>query len=223
MSSTPDQDPSEVLTEIMATRRSVRSFSEAMPARRDVERIIAAGLAAPYAAAMSAGGALDRRFFVLSSAGAALGAAARAIQAHAQQALAVPATPAPLRARLEPVAEGRITGRRDDVLQRVHRFEHRAQLCSLSRIETGIMLVPAVHAARLQMILIQNFELVVEAVQVRLVFRNLPPDCCGLQALRVVHAVGLERAFFASNFALIERQERHHGFVVGKSNHHDGR
>ena len=110
MSSTPDQDPSEVLTEIMATRRSVRSFSEAMPARRDVERIIAAGLAAPYAAAMSAGGALDRRFFVLPSAGAALGAAARAIQTHAQQALAAPATPTPLRARLEPVAEGRILG-----------------------------------------------------------------------------------------------------------------
>ena len=110
MSSPPQQDPSEVLAAIMAARRSVRSFSEAMPARRDVERIIAAGLTAPYAAAMSAGGALDRRFFVLSSAGAALGAAAWAIQTHAQQALAAPATPAPLRARLGPVAEGRILG-----------------------------------------------------------------------------------------------------------------
>jgi nitroreductase len=110
MSLPPDQEPSEVLAGIMAARRSVRSFSEAVPARRDVERIIAAGLAAPYAAAMSAGGALDRRLFVLSSASAALGAAARAIQAHAQQALAAPQTPAPLRARLEPVAEGRILG-----------------------------------------------------------------------------------------------------------------
>jgi nitroreductase len=110
MSLLPEQDPFEVLARIMAARRSVRSFSEAVPARRDVERIIAAGLAAPYAAAMSVGGALDRRFFVLSSAGAALGAAARAIQAHAQQALAAPATPAPLRARLGPVAEGRILG-----------------------------------------------------------------------------------------------------------------
>jgi hypothetical protein len=110
MSSPRQQDPSEVLAGIMAARRSVRSFSEAVPARQDVERIIAAGLAAPYAAAMSAGGALDRRFFVLSSAGAALGAAARAIQTHAQQALAAPATPAPLRARLGPVAEGRILG-----------------------------------------------------------------------------------------------------------------
>ena len=110
MSLPPDQDPSGVLARIMAARRSVRSFSEAIPVRRDVERITAAGLAAPYAAAMSAGGALDRRFFVLPSAGAALGAAARAIQTHAQQALAAPATPTPLRARLEPVAEGRILG-----------------------------------------------------------------------------------------------------------------
>ena len=110
MSSPPNQDPSEVLANVMAARRSVRSFSAATPARRDVERIVAAGLAAPYAAAMSAAGALDRRFFVLSSASAAIGAAGRAIQAHAQEALAASRTPAPLRARLGPVAEGRILG-----------------------------------------------------------------------------------------------------------------
>jgi nitroreductase len=110
MSPSPDAEAARVLTKVIAERRSVRSFSEAMLARKDLERIIAAGLAAPYAAAMSLGGALDRRFFVLSPASAALGAAARAIQTHAQQALAAPETPAPLRARLGPVAEGRILG-----------------------------------------------------------------------------------------------------------------
>ena len=110
MSSSPTQDSAEAVAKVMAARRSVRSFSAATPARGDVERIIAAGLAAPYAAAMSAGNALDRRFFVLTSGSAALGAAARAIQSHAQKALVAPGTPAPLRARLEPVAEGRILG-----------------------------------------------------------------------------------------------------------------
>jgi nitroreductase len=105
-----EEDTVKILSEVIAQRRSVRSFSEAMPPRKDLERIIAAGLAAPYAAAMSPGGALDRRFFVLSAASGALSAASRAIQAHVQQALAAPETPATLRARLELVAEGRILG-----------------------------------------------------------------------------------------------------------------
>ena len=110
MSSSPTQDSAEAVARVVAARRSVRSFSAATPARADVERIIAAGLAAPHAAVMSSGGALDRRFFVLPSTSAALGAVARAIQTHAQKALAAPDTPPPLRARLEPVAEGRILG-----------------------------------------------------------------------------------------------------------------
>lgn len=110
MSPSTDEEAARVLTEVIAARRSVRGFSEAMPARKDVERIVAAGLAAPYAAAMSAGGVLDRRFFVLSPASAALSAAAGAIQSHAQRALDSPETPAPLRARLQPVSEGRILG-----------------------------------------------------------------------------------------------------------------
>ncbi len=110
MSRSLQEEAARVLTKVMAERRSVRSFSEATPARKDLERIIAAGLAAPHAAAMSAGGGLDRRFFVLSAASAALSAAARAIQSRARQALAAPETPAALRARLESVAEGRISG-----------------------------------------------------------------------------------------------------------------
>ena len=110
MSPSAQEERIRVLAEVVAARRSVRVFSEAMPARRDLERIIAAGLAAPYAAAMSPDGRLDRRFFVMSPSSSALGAAAKAMQTRAQQALAAPETPAPLRARLQPVAEGRIPG-----------------------------------------------------------------------------------------------------------------
>ena len=110
MSRSAQEEAARVLTRVVAERRSVRSFSEATPARKDLERIIAAGLAAPHAAAMSAAGALDRRFFVLPADSAALSAAARAIQSRARQALVAPETPAALRARLEPVAEGRTPG-----------------------------------------------------------------------------------------------------------------
>lgn len=55
MSPSREEDTVKILSEVIAQRRSVRSFSEAMPPRKDLERIIAAGLAAPYAAAMSPG------------------------------------------------------------------------------------------------------------------------------------------------------------------------
>ncbi len=98
------------VAQAIGERRSIRSFGDAAPAREALEQILAAGLAAPYAAAMAPGAALDRRFFVLPRGSAALSAAAAAIQAHATAALAGDALPAPLRARLEPVAEGRIPG-----------------------------------------------------------------------------------------------------------------
>jgi nitroreductase len=95
---------------VIGERRSVRSFGDVAPAREALEQILAAGLAAPYAAAMAPGVALDRRFFVLPRDSKALPAAAAAIQAHAAAALAAGGLPAPLRARLEPVAQGRILG-----------------------------------------------------------------------------------------------------------------
>lgn len=98
------------ITQVMADRRSIRSFDEALPAREAVEQILAAGLAAPYAAAMAPGAVLDRRFFVLPRGSKAVQDAASAIQAHAAEALASGELPAPLRARLEPVAQGRILG-----------------------------------------------------------------------------------------------------------------
>jgi len=98
------------ITQVISERRSIRSFSDTVPNRKGVEQILAAGLAAPYAAAMSPGQTLDRRFFVLSRGSAAQKAAAAAIQARAEKALTAPETPPPLRARLESVAQGRILG-----------------------------------------------------------------------------------------------------------------
>jgi nitroreductase len=98
------------LMQVIAARRSIRSFGEQMPAREALDQVIAAGLAAPYAAAMAPGAVLDRRFLVLPRGSAALTAAAAAIQAHATAALATAEVPPPLRARLEPIAQGRILG-----------------------------------------------------------------------------------------------------------------
>jgi nitroreductase len=104
------QESVAAIRQVIAARRSIRSFGDAVPAREALEEILAAGLAAPYAAAMAPGAALERRFFVLPRGSAALQAAAATIQAHAVEALGADELPAPLRARLAPVAQGRIPG-----------------------------------------------------------------------------------------------------------------
>jgi nitroreductase len=98
------------IRQVIGARHSVRSFSSVMPPREALEEILAAGLAAPYAAAMAPGAALERRFLVLPRGGAALQAAAATIQAHAVKALGEGDLPALLRDRLTPVAQGRILG-----------------------------------------------------------------------------------------------------------------
>ena len=98
------------VAEVIAARHSVRSFTDAIPPREALEQILAAGLAAPYAAAMEPGATLDRRFFVLPRRSAALQAAVAVIKAHALEALGEGELPAPLRSRLGPVAQGRIAG-----------------------------------------------------------------------------------------------------------------
>jgi nitroreductase len=98
------------IRQVVGARRSIRSFGDAVPAREALEEILAAGLAAPYAAAMAPGAALDRRFFVLPRGSAALQAAAATMKAHAVEALGAGELPAPLRARLAPVAQGRMPG-----------------------------------------------------------------------------------------------------------------
>ena len=99
------------ITKVIVARRSVRSFTDAVPPREALEEILAAGLAAPYAAAMAPDAVLDRRFFVLPRRSAALQAAAATMKAHAVEALGAAELPAPLCAPgLVWVAQGRIPG-----------------------------------------------------------------------------------------------------------------
>ena len=104
------QESVAAIRQVIGARHSVRSFCPTVPPREALKEILAAGLAAPYAAAMAPGAALDRRFFVLPRGSAALQAVAATIQAHAVKALGEGELPAPLHARLAPVAQGRILG-----------------------------------------------------------------------------------------------------------------
>ena len=98
------------VADVIHARHSIRSFTDAVPPREALGQILAAGLAAPYAAAMAPAATLDRRFCVLPRRSAALQAAATVIKAHALEALGEGDLPAPLRARLGPIAQGRIPG-----------------------------------------------------------------------------------------------------------------
>ena len=51
------QERAAAIMQVISERRSVRSFSDEVPARQALEQILAAGLAAPYAAAMAPGAA----------------------------------------------------------------------------------------------------------------------------------------------------------------------
>ncbi len=110
MGGTFEHERAAAVAQVIGDRRSVRTFTDEAPPRAALEQILAAGLAAPYAAAMAPGSTLDRRFFVLPRGSEASAAAKAAIQAHAVAALAGGDLPAPLRARLKPVSEGRLLG-----------------------------------------------------------------------------------------------------------------
>ncbi len=110
MEGTLRQERVAALAQVIGERRSVRSFGGEVPSPEALEQILSAGLAAPYAAAMTPGATLDRRFFVLPRGSEALAAAAAAIQAHAAAVLSAGTAPPPLRSRLEPVSQGRIPG-----------------------------------------------------------------------------------------------------------------
>ncbi len=59
-----DRETNEMLDRVLQMRRSVRSFTDEVPPRRQIEQVIEAGLLAPYAAAALEGVTLFRRFFV---------------------------------------------------------------------------------------------------------------------------------------------------------------
>lgn len=64
-----DGETNERLDKVLRMRRTVRSFTDEVPPRHQIEQIIGAGLLAPYAAAAVEGVALFRRFFVFERAG----------------------------------------------------------------------------------------------------------------------------------------------------------
>ncbi|RJP34976.1 MAG: nitroreductase [Actinobacteria bacterium] len=64
-----DLETSEQLDKVLQTRRTVRSFTDKVPPRQQIEQIIEAGLLAPYAAAAVEGVKLFRRFFVFERGG----------------------------------------------------------------------------------------------------------------------------------------------------------
>ena len=76
-----------VLDEIILARRTVRAFAKEPPPREAIERLIRAGLWAPYAALAVAGREDFRRFFIFSRGTAASSEAARLIQLRAGKML----------------------------------------------------------------------------------------------------------------------------------------
>ncbi len=69
-----------VLDEIIAARRTIRAFAPDAPPREDIERLIRAGLQAPYAALAVAGRQDFRRFIVFTRGTPAMAEAGRLIQ-----------------------------------------------------------------------------------------------------------------------------------------------
>jgi nitroreductase len=73
MQSDPFEQKNSYLDQVLAERRSYRMFKPDKPAKDNIERIIHAGLLAPYAAA-AVGGSRDyfRRFFVMENGSASV-------------------------------------------------------------------------------------------------------------------------------------------------------
>jgi nitroreductase len=75
-----DAKANTVLDEIISTRRTIRAFAKEAPPREAIERLVRAGLQAPYAALAVAGRDDFRRFFVFTQGTPALAEAGRLIQ-----------------------------------------------------------------------------------------------------------------------------------------------
>jgi nitroreductase len=104
----------EVLDNIIASRRSIRSFTDEIPPRAMIESIIRAGLAAPFAEA-AVGAARDfRRFIVFPKGSKALELVGTLLREKGRSNLerirARAPKDAPFVRKLEALAEGRIPG-----------------------------------------------------------------------------------------------------------------
>jgi nitroreductase len=71
-----DPEFNERLDTLIEVRRTIRSFTDEVPPRETIERVIQAGLLAPYAPPAVGGERLFRRFFVLERGGATMDKAA---------------------------------------------------------------------------------------------------------------------------------------------------
>jgi nitroreductase len=77
-----DRETNERLDKVLQMRRTVRSFTDKVPPRQQIEQIIEAGLLAPYAAAAVGEVKLFRRFFVFERGGESI---ARVAEMAAEQ------------------------------------------------------------------------------------------------------------------------------------------
>ncbi len=68
------EDFNQLFDRLIEERRTVRSFTEQVPSRDDIEKVIRAGLWGPYAAPAVAGTKVFRRFFVLERSGSSMDA-----------------------------------------------------------------------------------------------------------------------------------------------------
>jgi nitroreductase len=82
-----NEEANRALDEIIEARRSIRAFAEEAPPREAVERILRAGVLAPYAALAVAGRVDFRRFFVIERGTPARREAARLMQLRARTML----------------------------------------------------------------------------------------------------------------------------------------
>ena len=82
-----NEEANKWLDNVIEQRRTIRAFKTDIPAKKDVEAIIHAGLWAPYAA-IAVGDRQDfRKFFVVQNGSPALGKIAELIQQQAKVSL----------------------------------------------------------------------------------------------------------------------------------------
>ena len=77
---------------------------------------------------------------------------------------------------LQAVAERRIAQQRKQMLQRVHVFDHGAQLGALRRVAAGQTFVAGKHAGRHAVIAVQLVHHVVDGCAVALIAADAPPE-----------------------------------------------